>query len=252
MHLRILRLLASAVLLSCGQGLPSSTTSPIPPPPPAPPPPPSAAVRLLFVGNSLTYVNDLPSLVGQMAVAAGFEAPVILSRAFPDFSLDDHWADGTARTDLATGHYTFVIMQQGPSTLDASGVQLTQSAVQWSTLARANGTVPALFVVWPPSDGNLDAGIHNYESAAAAAQARVFPAAEAWKEAWAEDPSMPLYSKDGFHPSVHGSWLSALVIASMVFDRPPAAFPNLFAGQITDGQEVVLRAAAARAITKWR
>jgi hypothetical protein len=41
---------------------------------------------------------------------------------------------------------------------------------------------------------------------------RCFPAGEAWRAAWAEDPALPLYGPDGFHPSPLGTYLAALVV----------------------------------------
>ena len=39
--------------------------------PSAPPPTRPSAYRVLFIGNSLTYTNDLPGTVAAMALAAG-------------------------------------------------------------------------------------------------------------------------------------------------------------------------------------
>ncbi|MES2123542.1 MAG: hypothetical protein V4503_02520 [Gemmatimonadota bacterium] len=237
----MLRSLAGALLaLGCA----SNPTNPSPPPPTGP-------VKLLFLGNSLTYTWDVPALVAQMADAAGRHDLTVKSVTYDSYALEDHWSYGIGRGELESGNYDFVILQQGPSTLASSGVQLTQWARTWSDDARAHGTRPGLYVVWPPSGGDLDAGIANYEAAARAANAALYPAGEAWREAWKLDPTMPLYGPDQFHPGQHGAWLAALVIVSVVLDRPVTDFPNTFPAQITPSQESQLREAARLAIARY-
>lgn len=230
--------LCCAALLACAQ----STVSP---------PSGTPAVRLLFVGNSLTSAFDIPGQVRQMATAAGFTPPVVLTRAYPDFALEDHWNQGVVQQDLANGHFDFMIMQQGASTLPESGVNLTRWTGTWTTEANRAGTRAGLYVVWAPLGGNLDAGIANYEAAANAAGTAIYPVAEAWREASSRDAGMPLYSADGLHPSEHGAWLAALVITSVIFDRAPRPFPNLYPALISGEQEATLRAAAAVAVARF-
>ena len=62
---------------------------------------PEESLRVLFIGNSHTYVNDLPALVAQMAQATGstLEYQTI---ARPNFGLMDHWAVGEAQEAIRT------------------------------------------------------------------------------------------------------------------------------------------------------
>ena len=78
-----------------------------------------APARVLFVGNSLTYANDLPAMVATLARAAGKPMQVD-SVALPDFGLEEHWQQGDARRAIARGGWTYVVLQQGPSALPDS------------------------------------------------------------------------------------------------------------------------------------
>lgn len=211
-------------------------------------PPQVGALRLLFLGNSLTYVHDVPHLVLRMSAAVGRMPRTVVTRAAPNLGLEDHWNDPQTRALLASGNFDVVIMQQGPSTLTASRVDLLQWAGVLSTGARRHEARPAIYGVWPPRGGDIDAGVTNYADAARAKDALLFPVAAAWRATWAADPSMPLYGPDDFHQGVHGAWLAALVIASVLHDLPPASFPNLFPGTITATQETLMKSAAASAI----
>src|SRR5688500_10829463 len=51
------------------------------------------STSILFVGNSLIYTNDLPSLVKQCVKEKGHYITTE-SLAFANYSLEDHWIDG--------------------------------------------------------------------------------------------------------------------------------------------------------------
>src|SRR5689334_21934319 len=57
-------------------------------------------LRVLFLGNSLTYVNNVPHLVQAMAAAGGVTLTPC-SRCYPNYNLDDHWNKADSRDVLA-------------------------------------------------------------------------------------------------------------------------------------------------------
>ncbi|MFL5373400.1 MAG: hypothetical protein ACJ78T_05385, partial [Myxococcales bacterium] len=101
---------------------------------------------ILFVGNSLTYTEDLPGLVAALATAAG--RPVATaSVAYPDYSLEDHWNRGDALRAIARGGWSAVVLQQGPTSLDDSRVLLRRDTARFDQRIRAAGARTALFSV---------------------------------------------------------------------------------------------------------
>jgi lysophospholipase L1-like esterase len=214
------------------------------------PPPPIAGdgMRLLFVGNSLTYTNNVPSLVRQLAVAAGRPTPVVVSRTAGNAGLEDHWLQGVVRADLKNGDYDVMIMQQGPSTLAASGENLTHWTRIFAAEAVKYGTRPGLYAVSAPVGGNYDGGMENYRAAAEATQSAFYPASLAWKLAWDQRPQLGFYGQDGFHPSATGALMSAMVIAAVIFEIDPMTMPNLMPTTITESDFAVMRTAAKNAV----
>jgi len=76
----------------------------------------NADLAVLFVGNSLTYTNDLPDMVRRLLQAHGDVGTVEVGTvAFPNFGLIDHWSQGAARSAIASGQWDCVVIQQGPS-----------------------------------------------------------------------------------------------------------------------------------------
>ena len=202
---------------------------------------PSSELRVLFVGNSLTETNDLPAKVAALAEATGRKLEY-RTITFGGYSLEDHWHRGDARQALATRNWDVVVMQQGPSALPESQVDLRRWATTWADEARAAGTRTALMTVWPEAyrQGALVQVIGSYSRAAEAAGATLLPAGAAWREAWGCDARLPLYGPDGFHPSRLGTRLAALVVYGRLFKAP----------LVTAGtrQARVLQKSAARAL----
>ncbi|MCW5849387.1 MAG: SGNH/GDSL hydrolase family protein [Anaerolineae bacterium] len=210
----------------CGCSRPSVVTTPTPTPPVAPEPTASGEppLRLLFIGNSLTYANDLPTLVQQVAVAAGHPVPMVKMVAVGGYSLEDHWADGAARAALDQGGWDVVVLQQGPSALPESRRNLVTWTQQFDPAIRQIGGRTALYMVWP--EGYRPAALRDvalsYASAAASVDGLLLPVGEGWRIAWQRDACLPLYGPDQFHPSLAGSWLAALIIYGEVYGEPVA------------------------------
>jgi hypothetical protein len=178
-------------------------------------------LHVLFVGNSLTETNDLPAVVAGIARAHGrvLEYKTV---TFGGYALEDHWAQGDARAALATRSWDVVVMQQGPSALPESQVNLRAWAIRWADEAAKYGTKPALLTVWPESyrKGALVDVIASYRRAAQAAGAELLPAGDAWRLAWRCEPRLPLYGPDGFHPGSLGTYAAALVVYGRLFRAP--------------------------------
>jgi hypothetical protein len=208
---------------------------------------PAPVTRILFIGNSLTYTNDLPSMVCALAHAAGRNA-VCESVTKPGYSLEDHWNERDARRAVARG-WDIVVLQQGPSALDESRVLLVEYAKRFEREIRQAGARPALYMVWPSEARrrDFDGVSRSYTAAARAVNGQLLPVGDAWREAWAIDASLAFYSDDGLHPSPLGSALAAIVTFEQLFEEPlPAlAFPG-----VTPAQRAVLVRAAQGALAR--
>ena len=116
---------------------------------------PEESLRVLFIGNSHTYVNDLPALVAQMAQATGstLEYQTI---ARPNFGLMDHWAVGEAQEAIRRGGWDYVVLQQGPSSQPDSRVNLVEWGTRFANLIHENGARAAFYMVWPAESRPTD------------------------------------------------------------------------------------------------
>jgi hypothetical protein len=201
--------------------------------------------RVLFIGNSLTYWNDLPLIVQSLADSAEAPSLAVMMVAFPDFNLDDHRAQGSAESAIALGGWEVVVLQQGPSSLPENRAQLRASVGALNERIRAVSATPALYSVWPQNSrrADFDAAIESYELAARDVDGLLFPVAAAWLAAWRRDSTLSLYSADGLHPSVAGSYLAALVMYGVLYGRSPVGLPARV--RLASGGDIGVPAAAA-------
>jgi hypothetical protein len=215
--------------------------------------------RVLFIGNSLTYYNDLPGMVAALSRAAGDTAPLVVgSLTAPGFALEDHLADGNASRAIATGGWNVVVLQQGPSSLPESRQILIRDTRIFAEQIRAVGAEPALYSVWPERSrfNDFDRASESYRLAADTVDGLLFPAGEAWRAAWRRDSTLPLYGPDEFHPSSLGTYLAALVIYARLRNRSAVGLPaEVSVGnqsvRVAPARALLLQQAADEALAAW-
>lgn len=189
--------------------------------------PPDGALRVLFIGNSLTTAHELPRLVTAIADSAGGRAIHTGEVAFGGVSLEDHWRLGYALEAIDSRQWDIVVLQQGPSSLDASRANLIDWTGRFATRIRAAGAQPALYQVWPEDVRRdvFDRVLDSYRLAAESVSGELLPVGAAWVAAWQHDPTLPLYGSDGFHPSRMAVYLAAITIYAELLDTSPVGLP---------------------------
>lgn len=217
---------------------------------------------ILFIGNSLTYGNDLPALVEALLDAAGVDARVS-AVSMPGAALEDHWNGSGALAAIEAGGWDWVVLQQGPSATEGRPSLLDYSR-RFAGEIRRSGAEPALYMVWPSKVRfhDFDGVFASYSDAARLVDGAFLPAGDAWRRAWAEDPDLRLYGRDGFHPTALGSYLAALTIVDgltgiSALDLPAAIEVRTSSGrsrrlEVPEPTAGVLRRAARAAVAAAR
>jgi hypothetical protein len=217
---------------------------------------PEGALKVLFIGNSLTYENDLPRTVADLALSAGLQTCYCYQIAYPNYALEDHWDNRVAVRALQDETWDFVVMQQGPSALATSRAHLILWAKVWDHLIDSTGATPVMYGVWPAYDNFSDFPrvAASYREAADSIGALFAPAGEAWRKAWAQDSTLPLYAADEFHPSRMGTYLAALTVFQRLYAHTPVGIQRsaVVDGRLESWPDAVVRllqeaAAAANA-----
>ena len=206
--------------------------------------------RVLFIGNSLTQVNDVPEMVRTLAAAAGL-AWQVEAQVSGGASLQDQWERNLVQATIANGGWDAVVLQQGPSSLPDSRTNLRHWTGEYDRLIREAGGRTALYEVWPELARIevFDRVRDSYALAARDVDGWFLPAGEAWRVAWEDDPELQLYGPDGFHPTVAGSWAAALTIFGGLSEHSLADLPAPEGVDAATAER--LREAAAEALQRY-
>lgn len=184
-------------------------------------------VRVLFIGNSYTARNDLPQLVVRLAADA--TSPLVVETRMVvagGASLRRHWNAPHARDAIASDRWDWVVLQE-QSTLPVKNASRYHDNVRlFQPPIAAAGARMALYQTWarrdaPQAQDTIDAAV---AAIARECEARPVRVGAAWREALRRDPSLPLYTNDGSHPTLLGSYLAACVFLTALLTRSPASF----------------------------
>lgn len=206
----------------------------------------AASRAVLYIGNSYTYVNDLPGTVAGMATSSGVPPllpPTSITPGGTAFS--DHWASSDVQAALATGSYDVIVLQgQSLEALaDPGGFQSYGELL--ADAAAASGALVVLYQTWARKEGSdvytqswsggdpaamQDGLTAAYAALAASTGATVAPVGEAFRLSRAAHPEIELYSGDGSHPSPEGTYLGACVFYHLLAGAPVPASAALPAG----------------------
>jgi hypothetical protein len=197
--------------------------------------------RVLFVGNSLTYTNDLPGMVDRLAAARPGPVPMfVVSDTRPSTALA-YWArnDGLRRL-IGGAHWDVVILQEQsvtPSLAPADrAVAMDAPLRSLDAEIRADGARTMLFDTWAHEHGSFDGDSYEamqqridaaYQAESQAVGATVAPVGVVWARAHALAPSLHLWGGDDTHPSAEGTYLAACVFYATLTHRSPVGDPYL-------------------------
>lgn len=176
--------------------------------------------RILFVGNSLTYTNDLPALVRDVAVANNIQIETEVL-AYPNYALEDHWHDGNFQMLMREKNFNYVIVQQGPSSQQDGRDMLLDYGGRFKKICDEKGARLVFFMVWPSRANyqTFPGVIKNYRDAALQTESMLCPVGEAWKTYMDATHDFAYYGADGFHPSIEGSNNAAQLIYQTLFSN---------------------------------
>lgn len=217
------------------------------------------ATRVLFIGNSYTYSNDLPGMFTQLAASMG-ETVQTQMVAPGGYTYEGHTTYAQTQAALTQGDWDFVVLQEQSQLPAFPPEQVAQDVYPFAAqlAQQARTASPCVEVVYLMTWGreNGDAGncafypplctyegmqqrlYESYVEMAAANNGWCAPAGEVWRTHRAAYPSTGLYT-DGSHPNVLGSYIAASTLASTIFRRSCASATYVPVGISAEQAQVV-------------
>lgn len=192
--------------------------------------------RVLFIGNSYTFFNDLPALVANVTASVGQEWETG-AQAIGGATVETHLLDPGTATLLAEGWDVVVLQGQSVEPIFQTLV-FEAAVVDFAALVEAEspGAQLLLFETWARGEGSevldqlmmtveeMQQGLsEGYAGAAEAAGAEVVPVGQAWALALSEVPPPMLHTGDLSHPNLTGSFLTACMFSIALTGEPATA-----------------------------
>lgn len=226
----------------------------------------------LFLGNSYTYANDLPQMVKNIASSVGNQ--FTYSSSTPGgYPFSSHTTLPASIDKVDEGNYDYLILQEQSIRLadrengfakyfhrsfppaDFLDLRSKLSDSCHKTL---------FFLTWGRKEGHslfLPPGYYgtnynemqdnlteNYSQLAEILDAGIAPVGEAWRYMTTNNPEVELYSSDGSHPSVAGTYLAACVFYACIFQEEVSMVWK--PGSLSEVTAQKLRTAANEVVTK--
>ena len=202
--------------------------------------------KILFVGNSHTYTNDLPGVFYQMAEAGGHKVDVYdLTEGSYSLKMYSNPEDGlgSVLTEALKGeNWDFVILQENTNAAIALNAKrdMYPYARELDGMIQKAGGQTVFLMTWAPKDGagafshemvqtQLSLG---YRTIAEELDALLIPGGEVFETARKQVESLELWGEDGQHPSEEGTYLAACSAYALLFQESPAG--NSFVGDLSE------------------
>lgn len=213
----------------------------------------------LFIGNSYTEVNNLPYLVSQVASSMG--DTLTYQANTPGGCTFQQHCNNQSMTLIQQGGWDIVVLQeqsQYPSFPQSQvqnevfpyAAQLVQAVYTYSPCAE-----PMFYMTWGRRDGDqqnaqffpvlgtyqgMDSMLYErYLYMAKTNDASLCPVGRVWRSLRTSHPDIELYSGDGSHPSMAGSYAAACAFYAMMFQRSPLT--SSFNASLNDATASIIR-----------
>ncbi|MCB9224236.1 MAG: PKD domain-containing protein [Crocinitomicaceae bacterium] len=195
--------------------------------------------KVCFLGNSYTYVNDLPGMVSSIATADG--NTLIKDQNTPGgYTLEGHSTNSTSLSVISSDQWDYVVLQDQSQLPSFPWSQVSTDVLPYAeilcdSIRSANAcAIPLFYNTWGRLNGDPQwDSINTFDKMnARLANAYGFMSdVNSGKRAPVgigfdhvdNDLSSPitltqLFSGDGSHPSVHGTYLAACIFYEMIFE----------------------------------
>jgi len=237
-------LLVLALSASAGCGLPTDS---------------APCTRVLFIGNSYTSVNDLPSVFADLARSGGHR--VDAGRATADGArLADHASSSSTAAAMTSAKWNVVVLQeqsQIPAVEPFRQAEMYPAARALVASVRQAGAQPMFFLTWAHRDGWPENGLVDYRSMQSAIDdaylaiageqhAAIAPVGYACQAVLAHEASPGLWQDDGSHPTAKGTYLAACVFYAAIFRESPAGLS--YRGNLSEVEASKLQGVAAATV----
>ncbi len=200
-------------------------------------------LKVLFVGNSYTYRNNLAHIVSILSDSN--ETKLITRKSVIGGAyLREHWngdRELKTREVIAEGDFDIVVLQNNSMAAMLTPDSTIKYVKLFAEYNKQHGAETYLFNTWarekvPQFQPEIDA---MYLNAARKSGAIRVPVGPAWELAQEIRPTIDLFTSDGSHPNELGTLLTACIFVKSITGELPSHAPGTF--KIEDAAGEILR-----------
>ena len=235
-------------------------------------------INVLFLGNSYTQVNNLPSTLVNLTQDAT-HSMMVESNTPGGYTFDQHSQNATSLEKIRKGIWDYVILQEQSqmpsidyyrySNMYPAAERLHDSIMKYNPCAEI-----ILYMTWGRRDGgqqceNYGDGLYcsadfrdfdhmqdtmtsSYYELTQRLKCNCAPAGEAWRTA-IHQTDFNLFSADGSHPSTYGTYLTACVFYASIWNESAIGLNTAF--EISEENALTLQEIANETVfssgTEW-
>lgn len=218
------------------------------------------SLRVLFIGNSYTYVNNLPQLVASFAAATG-DFVYFASNTPGGYTLQQHSSNTTSTSLIAQGKWNFVVLQEQSQLPAFPDAQVQNDVFPYARMldsmikASDSCTKTLFYMTWGRKNGDqancsffpplctyqgMDSMLQlRYTMMADSNKGVISPVAKVWRKIRDTYPAMNLYDNDESHPSLLGSYAAAVTFYTVMFKKSPIG--NTYDGGLSASDAATIR-----------
>lgn len=168
-------------------------------------------MKVLFIGNSHTFVHYVPARVSHFCAMQGNPIDAVML-THPGMGLDWHLQQSQTYYNLLCGNYDAVVLQHNAHPFPGKD-SLLKAGEAMAAITPENTKI-YLYMTWSEKKNPEGQAVMTeaYEALAEKIGAKICPVGRVWWSLAAQHPEEDLYFADGEHTSVLGASLSAAVI----------------------------------------
>ena len=176
-------------------------------------------MKVLFIGNSHTFYNDMPQIFKNICDEKGKDVEVAM-QAFGGKTYGWHYGQMTElRFALMHGGFDYIIMQQAAHSPCPAKEETLADGGKIIELARKCGVTPIQTMPWAEKrDPDHQKGMYDiYNTLSEMYGVKLAYAGNVFEDVFYNHPEIDMYWKDGEHASPYGSYTIAMSVYAAIF-----------------------------------
>ena len=169
-------------------------------------------IKILFIGNSHTYCNDMPLMVQRRAIDEGYDCQVTML-AHAGWFLEQHVEEPDVLFNIMHGGYDYVVLQEHAHPFGPEE-KFYNATASLNKMIREAGSIPIIYEAWArKNEPEMQEYMNTvHRKAAEQIDALIAPVGENWQGYQRSWPGIEMYAEDGEHASSAGSDFAAKYI----------------------------------------